>query len=102
VEPLNSRNPSKLLPAAAVLLMFALAAGCVFLPRGFVLTAVSDIVCAFLMLIALAAFARNGLATKGRMRWFWMLQAAGWGMWFCDQMVWIVFDLVLQKKVPAM
>lgn len=99
---MNSRNPSKLLPAAAVLLMFALAAGCVFLPRGFVLTAVSDIVCAFLMLIALAAFARNGLATKGRMRWFWMLQAAGWGMWFCDQMVWIVFDLVLQKKVPAM
>ena len=36
------------------------------------------------------------------MRWFWMLQAAGWALWFSDQVVWIVFDLVLQRKVPAM
>jgi hypothetical protein len=31
------------------------------------------------MLCALFAFAANGLASTGRMRWFWMLQTAGWG-----------------------
>jgi hypothetical protein len=99
---MNSRNPSKLLLPAAVLLTAAVALSSVFLRRGLAQTAVSDIVCGLLMLIALAAFAKNGMASKGRMRWFWMLQAAGWGMWFCDQVVWIVFDLVLQKKVPSM
>jgi diguanylate cyclase (GGDEF)-like protein len=99
---MNSRNPSKLLLPAAVLLTAVVALSSAFLRRGLAQTAVSDIVCGLLMLIALAAFAQNGMASKGRMRWFWMLQAAGWGMWFCDQVVWIVFDLVLQKKVPSM
>ena len=26
----------------------------------------------------------------------------GWGLWLIDQMLWIVFDLVLQKKMPEM
>ncbi|MGA1985486.1 MAG: GGDEF domain-containing protein [Candidatus Sulfotelmatobacter sp.] len=99
---MKSFNPFKLLLAAAVLFTAGLTVSCVFLSRGIVQIAVSDIACGLLMLIVLAAFARNGMASKGRMRWFWMLQAAGWGMWFCDQVVWIVFDLVLQKKVPSM
>ncbi len=36
------------------------------------------------------------------MRVFWILQATGWGLWLTDQMLWIVFDLVLQKKMPEM
>ena len=64
--------------------------------------AVSDVVGALLMLVVLFAFARLGLGSKGRMRWFWMLQAAGWGMWLSDQAVWITYDLILQKKLPAM
>jgi len=55
-----------------------------------------------LMLFALISFASNGFSSKGRSRWFWMLQAAGWALWLSDQVVWIVFDLVLQRKVPAM
>ena len=35
------------------------------------------------------------------MRWFWMLQAAGWALWFSDQMVWLTFDLFLQRKMPS-
>src|SRR5271169_2632274 len=54
------------------------------------------------MLMALFAFAGLGLASKGRMRWFWMLQAAGWALWFGAQTAWIVYDLILQKKLPAM
>ena len=80
----------------------AVTVSCVFLPRGMVRVAISDIVCGLLMLLVLAAFVKNGMACRGRLRWFWMVQAAGWGMWFCDQVVWIVYDLVIQKKVPAM
>ena len=75
---------------------------CAILPRGLARIAVSDIVCALLMFSALLAFARNGFASKGRFRVFWMLQAAGWGLWLSDQVVWIIWDLVLQKKMPAM
>ena len=64
--------------------------------------AISDIVVGLLMLTALFSFASIGMASKGRTRWFWMLQAAGWALWFGDQVVWIVFDLVLQRKLPSM
>jgi diguanylate cyclase (GGDEF)-like protein len=87
---------------AAVFLTVALALSSAFLPRGLFLIAVSDIVCAVLMFSSLVAFALNGLASKGRFRVFWILQAAGWGLWLADQAVWIVWDLVLQKKMPGM
>ncbi|MBZ5680935.1 MAG: GGDEF domain-containing protein [Acidobacteriia bacterium] len=86
----------------AVLLTAVLTLACAVLPRGLALVAVSDTVCALLMFSALLAFALNGVASKGRFRVFWMLQAAGWGLWLGDQVVWIVWDLGLQKKMPPM
>jgi diguanylate cyclase (GGDEF)-like protein len=92
----------KLWVGGALLLTALLAVASALLPQGLSLMAVSDLVIAVLMLSALFTFALNGFASKGRMRWFWMLQAAGWTLWFSDQVVWIVFDLVLQRKVPSM
>jgi hypothetical protein len=99
---LNGKNPSKSLIAAAVSLTWILAASCLLLPRGFDRVAISDVVSGFLMLTALFAFSANGLASKGRLRWFWMLQVAGWALWFCDQVVWLTFDLILKQKLPGM
>ena len=99
---MNFANHPKRLAWAAGFLTAALVVACVLLPRGFALTLVSDITAALLMLSALVAFASHGLVSKGRVRWFWMLQAAGWGLWFCDQLVWVTFDLFLRKKLPAM
>jgi diguanylate cyclase (GGDEF)-like protein len=82
--------------------MAVVTASCLFLPKGLVQVAVSDVVGGLLMLVPFFAFARLGLASKGRMRWFWMLQAAGWAMWFGDQAVWITFDLILRQKLPQM
>jgi diguanylate cyclase (GGDEF)-like protein len=82
--------------------MAVLVSACAFLREGLALAAVSDIVGGLLMLSALIAFAKPATASRGRIRWFWMLQAAGWGLWICDQLVWITYDLILQKKVPAM
>ncbi len=101
-EALNGQNPSKLIAAVAVLLTAGLAVACVVLPQGLPRVAISDIVSALLMLSALYVFASNGAGSKGRTRWFWMLQAIGWGLWFCDQLVWIFFDLVRQKRMPDM
>jgi diguanylate cyclase (GGDEF)-like protein len=87
---------------AGVLFTGLLALACAVMSRGLALAAVSDIIGALLLLFALIAFASAGRACTGRMRLFWWLQAAGWGLWFGDQLVWIAFDLVMQKKVPAM
>jgi diguanylate cyclase (GGDEF)-like protein len=95
-------NTPKGYAAASVLLVALLAAACLLLPQGYALTAASDLITGLLMLCALFAFATLGLANKGRMRWFWLLQAAGWALWFSDQLVWIVFDLVWQRKMPSM
>jgi diguanylate cyclase (GGDEF)-like protein len=99
---LNGRNQSKFLIGAAVALTVVLTASCLSLAPGLARIAISDIVSGLLMLLALLAFASNGLQSKGRTRWFWMLQAAGWALWFSDQMVWITFDLILHRKLPGM
>ena len=99
---MNPFHHPRLWVGAAFFFTALVAVGSALLPRGLALTAVSDMVSAALMFSALLVFAANGLASKGRVRWFWMLQAAGWGLWFSDQMVWITYDLILQKKVPAM
>jgi diguanylate cyclase (GGDEF)-like protein len=88
--------------AASAVLVAVLSAACAYVPRGLVQTAFSDIITALLMLGALVAFALNGIASKGRIRWFWILQAAGWGLWLADQVVWIIFDLLLKQMVPSM
>ncbi len=72
------------------------------LPRGLARAAFSDIVCALLMLSVLVVTSLNGISSKGRMRVFWILQATGWGLWLLDQLMWIVFDLVLKKQMPEM
>ena len=95
-------NPSKLYLTVAVVLAAVLTAVCLLLPRSYLLTACSDIITGLLMLCALFAFATHGLNSSGRMRWFWMLQAAGWGLWFGDQLVWITYDLVWRRKMPSM
>jgi diguanylate cyclase (GGDEF)-like protein len=99
---LQGRNPLRIVVSAAVLLTAALSVACLALRQGYTVAAISDIVGGLLMLCALFAFAANGLASSGRMRWFWMLQSAGWALWFSDQMCWLVYDVILAKKVPAM
>jgi len=72
------------------------------MPRGYAVAAVSDAFGTLLIVCPLLAFAWNGLAAKGRLRWFWMLQAAGWALWLADQVVWDVWDLVFRERLPDM
>jgi diguanylate cyclase (GGDEF)-like protein len=100
---LTGRNPIKLLVVAAVLLTAGLSlAWCILPARSLSMMAASDIMGALLMFAALLAFAKLGFSSRRRMRWFWLLQAAGWALWFSDQLVWITFDLILHQKLPQM
>jgi diguanylate cyclase (GGDEF)-like protein len=100
--PPKLRQLSKIWILTAVFLTAAQAVAFALLPRGLVRAASSDIVCALLMLSVLMVTSLNGISSKGRMRVFWILQAIGWGLWLTDQLLWIVFDLVLQKEMPVM
>jgi hypothetical protein len=95
-------NHSKFLVPVAVFLTAVQAVAFRLMPRGLARAAVSDIVCALLMFSVLLVVTLNGISSTGRSRLFWILQATGWGLWLMDQLLWIVFDLVLQQKMPAM
>lgn len=102
VEILQGRTPLKALLWFAIAVNALLALACLTLRPGVVQTAISDIGGALLMVAALVAFAANGLASTGRLRWFWVLQALGWVLWLGDQSVWLVYDLFLKHRMPMM
>jgi diguanylate cyclase (GGDEF)-like protein len=99
---LHRQNLRKISVIAAGALLAMLTVACLLLPPGLARTAMSDLAGGALMLIALVVFASLGFDSKGRLRWFWMLQAVGWGLWLSDQFVWIVYDLILHRKMPPM
>jgi len=99
---LNRHNPLQMSALCAVALVALLAVSCLFLSRGPLQMGISDIVTALLMFSAMFSFAYLGFKSKGRMRWFWTLQAAGWALWLADQLVWVYYDLYLGQKMPPM
>lgn len=95
------RGTKRWIGTAAGLTLAQIAASAL-LPRGFALTAVSDVVCALLMLALLVAFARNAISSQGRLRSVWILQAVCWAFWLADQAGWMLYDIVLRKPMPEM
>lgn len=86
---------------AIVLTMIQIVASAV-LPRGIILSAVSDSAW-FLLLVALVTvFAHNAAPTYGRLRVFWIMQAVGWFISLINQLWWMYYDLLLQKPVPML
>jgi diguanylate cyclase (GGDEF)-like protein len=93
---------SKVWIGVAALLCTIVAVASATLHAGLPVAAISDVAGALLMLSTLLTFAHNSWASHGRVRLFWFLFAIGWAMWFSDQLVWLCFDVVLLRKVPAM
>ena len=96
------RTFSKLWIGMAAGLTLAQVVASVLLPRGLLLTAVGDILSASLMLALSLAFAQNAIPIRGRLRAFWVMQAAGWAISLVNQCWWIFYDLVLQKPLPKL
>jgi len=86
--------------ASAGLVLVQIAASCV-LPQGFALTAISQIVLEFQLIGLLGASILNALATRSRLRSFWVLLALSWFLGFVDQSFWVVYGIVFRSSVPA-
>lgn len=96
------RTFAKLWIGTAAGLIVAQVGASVLLPRGLSLTTVSDILSASLMLALSLAFAQNAIPMRGRLRAFWVMQAAGWAISLVNQCWWMYYDLVVQKPLPKL
>jgi diguanylate cyclase (GGDEF)-like protein len=102
VVRLAVRKTTKLWIATAIVLTLGQLAASAILPRGVVLSAVSDIASSLLFLALVVAFSRNAIPTRGRLRVFWMMQSVGWAIALLNQLWWMYYDVFLQKQVPML
>ena len=93
---------SKLWLLATVVLVGAQALAALLIPRGYLLTAFSDILQALLLVSGTLALIPNASATRGRIRGFWILMAVGVAFWFTYQLCWIYFEVYRQQELPAL
>jgi signal transduction histidine kinase len=78
----------------------AFAAVSLTLPRGPLLTAVSDVTYFVLILAAGIAMLRNGWSEQGVNRRFWLFMGAGCLIWACEIAAWNYFEVLRQTLVP--
>jgi signal transduction histidine kinase len=97
---MNMSRRSKLWIAAAASLVSAQAVASLFLRQGFALTALSDIVQFILLLAGTISLLPNVLATRGRVRVFWVLMMLGMAFWLSYQTLWTYFEVLLRSEVP--
>jgi len=69
-------------------------------PRGFALTAFSDISGAGLWLIAVAVMLWAAFSNQGRTRWFWILMAAGAAMVGSNFAAWFYYEVIAGRSPP--
>ena len=69
-------------------------------PRGFALTAFGDILQCVLLFFGTVAILTNVKAASQKARLFWALVGLGVGMWFCAQLLWTYFEVLLRQEAP--
>jgi signal transduction histidine kinase len=84
--------------AGGITLAFAVVS--LTVPRGPILTAISDVSYLLLLLAVLAASLANARSTQGVNRHFWALMTAGAILWTCHQSGWVYDEMVRHVAVP--
>jgi len=72
----------------------------IFIPRGYLLTAVGDILQCVFLVVVLVCFLANIRGPDPRTRLFWRLMALGAALWLVAQGLWTYFEVVLRQEVP--
>jgi diguanylate cyclase (GGDEF)-like protein len=72
----------------------------VLAPRGFVLTAIGDILQNVVLLAAAIAFLANIRASSPKPRLFWSLMGLGLSMWLVSQVMWTYIEVYLRHEAP--
>jgi signal transduction histidine kinase len=78
----------------------ALFGAALFLHRSFQLTAFSDYMQCVFLLSGTLCFIPRAIRSQGRLRAFWTLLSMGMVFWFCYQLMWTYFEVVLRTDVP--
>lgn len=94
------RKYYKLWSAAVAACLLTLVVASLVLPKSYRLTALSDIVQTLLLFSGTVSLIPHAIRTRGRLRLFWSLITLGIGLWFCYQLLWIYFEVLLRTDVP--
>jgi signal transduction histidine kinase len=94
------RTYSKVWAAAVAACLATLVLAALFLHQSFRLTALSDVVQCILLFSGTAVFIPHAVQSRGRLRLFWALMAAGIGLWFSYQLLWTYYEVWLRQDVP--
>ncbi len=84
-----------------VLLSLLQAAVATLVPKGSALTITSEAIDVVLHILASLLFFLNGRASTGRIRIFWNLQSACWGILSITSALWMYYGTVLHQEVPS-
>jgi diguanylate cyclase (GGDEF)-like protein len=95
------RSNSKIWAWVVVCLVLAQILASLVLQKSYRLTAITDWIALLLMLVASAAFARNAVASERRQRLVWILLAVGYAVEAGSQILWMHWELAVQK-LPVM
>jgi len=93
-------NSSKALLCSVFVLVVSLGVASALLPRSYALTCTSDSIGLLIMLVAGVAFLRNARHSLGRTRAAWSLLASMQFLYAAGQLLWIYFEVFLQRSVP--
>ncbi len=86
--------------AAVVSLSLLQAAVALLVPKGPALTATSETIDVALHIVATLAFIFNARASSGKVKLFWHLQAACWGILTVTSSLWMFYGVDLHQEVP--
>ena len=94
------RKYYKVWTASVAACLATLIVAALVLPKSFGLLALSDIVQCLLLLSGTLSVIHHIVRTDGRLRLFWILITVGIGLWFCYQLLWVYFEVLLRTEVP--
>jgi len=84
--------------AGGITLAFAVVS--VAVPRGPLLTAISDVGYLLLSLVGVVAMLANAWSAHGATRRFWALMGSGCLLWVCNQVAWVYFEVFRHTSFP--
>jgi signal transduction histidine kinase len=67
---------------------------------SYALTAFGDLTQLFLVGSAAGVMFANGLASRGRVRVFWLFMSLGFAIWFSSLSMWAYFEVWLRRPIP--
>ncbi len=93
----QGKNTSPWLKVAVILAVLQITAT-VLIHDRYLLAVVGDVFPSLFVSMVLLLFRSNFRRATGSLRWFWLLNAIGFGLLLCSQLFWLYFDVVVRNN----